>query len=206
MYADFASAQVVEDVLPMIRNRGELTDLVRNTAHQTLVGKDWRPPVNAKWSMNLVRARPYATLKGDLPDFTSFTAYYVLEDGLLLMDWKATTAFSSSSYEELSQGKGDGSEVRAYLKPANFYTNDFPEDEYHCYQIVSPDKRQLLWGYIKRSSGLSQVLGRFYLKGQILEEGSRELPMTLELSRPTGKSLPNQWMIESLLHQEWIRL
>ena len=206
MYADFASAQVVEDILPMIRNSGKLAGLVRNTAHQTIVDKDWRPPARAKWSINLMRARPYATLKGDLPDFTTFCAYYVLEDGLLLLDWKATTTFSTSSYEELSNGKGDGSEVRGYVKPAQFYTNDFPEDQYHCYQMVSPDKRHVLWCYVKRSSAQAQILGRHYLKGEILQESGRELPMTLKLSRASGKALPNQWVIESLLHEEWISL
>lgn len=204
MYADFASARVVEEILPMIRNSKELGDLIRRIGHDSTVGSDWRPPADADWRAGLFGNRLFAVLSGDMPDFSNFSAYFVLEGDLLLLDWKATTAYSSTSFDELVQGKGDGSEIRGYLKPAEFYYGDFTKDQYHCYQLESPDRREVVWCYVKRSSELAIELGRYFLKGEIIEESTDELPMTLKLSRMEGRSMPNQWLLDGLLYKNWI--
>lgn len=204
MYADFASARVVEEILPMIRNSKELGNLIRRVGHEPTVDSDWRPPADADWRAGLFGNRLFAVLSGDMPDFSSFSAYFVLEGDLLLLDWKATTAYSSTSFDELVQGRGDGSEIRGYLKPAEFYYGDFTKDQYHCYQFESPDKREVVWCYVKRSSELAIELGRYFLKGEIIEQNTEELPMTLKLSRAAGKSMPNQWLLDGLLYKNWI--
>lgn len=205
MYADFASARVVEEILPMIRNSKELGNLIRRVGHEPTVERDWRPPADADWRAGLFGNRLFAVLSGDLPgNFSNFSAYFVLEGDLLLLDWKATTAYGSASFDELVQGEGDGSEIRGYLKPAELYYGDFTEDKYHCYQFESPDKHEVVWCYVKRSSELAIELGRYFLKGEIIEQSTEELPMTLKLSRVEGRCMPNQWLLDGLLYKNWI--
>lgn len=206
VYADFASSQFVEDILPLIRNSRDLKDLIRRTGHQRLVDKDWRPRAGAAWKPYLIRGKPFACLTGELPDFSPFTAYFTLVGGVLLMDWKATTAYSTADFSELVQGRGDGSEVRGIMRPASLYTAVFPEGEYLCYQFESPDRREMLWCYVQSNSDLAKLLGNFFLNGQIVEEQVKVLPMTLKLKHGPKGSLPNQWLIEGVLHEDWIKM
>ena len=205
LYSDFASSRVVEEILPMIRNSGELEGLIRRIGHQPLADRQWEVPMKTSWKSHVFNGRLYAILKGEHENFTDFRAYFVVENDQLLLDWKATTAYSTASFADLSQGKGDASEVRGVMKPATLYTDVWPEGEYRCYQLISPDGDDVIWCYAKVGTDEAKILHRHFMRGEIVDRQDEALLLTLELKRGTDGGLPNQWLIEGLHHHEWIR-
>jgi len=204
LYEAFVSAADVDEVLPLVRHRAELEPLIRSAGHQARVPKSWKVDVKAVWSLHMAKGRPYARLQGEMPDFKQFNAFFVLENGKLLIDWKATTCYSSAPFGDLGRGEGDGSEVRGTLSPSNLYTESFNERQYQCYQFVSPDDEQMLWCYVPRNGVLERDLTRLFLSGGVVDELLSSAPATLKLVRGGKESLPNQWLIGELLHGQWI--
>ena len=209
LFADFSRAKVVEEILPMVRDADQWEGLIRQTGHESKTDREWMPSNGAKWSIHVVGRTPYAYLTGDLPDFSSFQAYFVMEDDLLLLDWKATTGYSTASFAELSKGEGDGSEVRGFIEPSSLYTAVWPENEYRCYQCGSPDGRDIIWCYVKRGTDVDKILAKLFEEGELVERQREDVPMTLKLVRPQEVKqggLPNQWLIEELHHLDWIQV
>lgn len=204
VFSDYANAKVVEEILPLIRDAGELEELIRKVGHHNLVQRKWEPSKDAKWAQFLMVDNFYARLSGQLPDFSNYSAYFVVENDNLLIDWKATTAYGTAAFSELSQGKGDGSEIRGTIRTASFYAKAFPERDYQSYQFESPDRREMIWCYVKRGSKQAKQLASFFGRGEIVKGVERELPLTLKLERNMEGALPNQWLIEELLHKDWI--
>ena len=155
---------------------------------------------------HLLNGRPYALLSGEHQDFTSFRAYFVVQNDILLLDWKATTAYSTASFADLTKGTGDASEVRGTMKPATLYTDVWPEGEYRCYQLLSPNGLDVIWCYAKLGTDEEKILHRHFLKGEIVDQKDEALMQTLKLKRGSEDGLPNQWLIDGLHHREWINL
>ena len=206
LYGEYAKANVIEEIVPLIRDAGELEPLIRESGHEAFASRDWRPHESANWTIHIFNGKPYARMIGELPDYSIFRAYFVLEENELLLDWKATTAFSSASYEDLMKGKGDASEVRGAMLPDNLYTPDWPEDRYDCYQLVSPTGLEIIWCYLPKRTPLAEKMSSFFMKGEIMDYGQEPVLMTLKLRKREGAGMPNQWEIEALLHQEWINM
>ena len=206
IFEDYASAPVIDDVLPLLKDTREVEPLLRSVGHEAKVSKQWEVSENAVWSLHLVNEKPYAELVGEFPDFTKFDAYFGLKGDNLFLDWKATTGYCSASYEELKQGEGDASEIRGTVNPANLYTLAYPEGEYQCYQLVSPDQNHMIWCYAKVGTDVSTRLAKLFVGGGIVQQQVQPVNVTLKLVRGPNGALKNQWLIEELLHEQWIHL
>lgn len=204
LYERYVSAGTVEELLPLLRDATEVEPLVRAAGQQPRAPASWKLKETAVWSMRMQGALPYATLTGELPDFEMLTCYFLVRNGKLLIDWKATHGYSSSPFDRLTRGEGDASEVRGVIVPSNLYTNDFPESEYQCYQLTSPNGQQMLWSYVPLDSALGSSLERMFVGGQIADKQPGPVPVTVGLVRGESGGLPNQWLIEQLHHEQWI--
>jgi hypothetical protein len=122
----------------------------------------------------------------------------------LKMDWKATTAHGTADFTTMAEGRGDASEIRGWIKPADFYTLAFPENEFRSYQLLSADQRQFLWVYARLDDPAQRVLDDEFMGGGILQGRAEPQKMTLSLGRGSADALPNQWAVMELLHKEWI--
>jgi hypothetical protein len=142
-------------------------------------------------------------LEGDLPDHRKFAAYFTWQGGRLLMDWKATVAFGTATFEQLAEGKGDASEIRGEIAASDYYSAFWPEAEYRSYRLTSPDQESSIWCYVRRGDAAEGVVAPLFNRGVIIGESQSSRKITLRLVRGSPESLPNQWLIGEMLHVDW---
>jgi hypothetical protein len=204
VFRKFASAMIADDVLPLVRDPGTVGPLIRQSFRPGRVSKAWIPGDDTEWSVFETGGVQYGILQGTLPDFTRFSAYLVLSDGRLLLDWKATTGYGSATFDELANQQGDPSEIRAVIAPSGFHTAVFPEAEFQCYQFVSPDKEKSIWCYARRGGPAEAELSRLFHTGEIIQESNPPQRVVLRLERGPSGSLPHQWLIAEVLQKDWL--
>lgn len=205
VYRAFASAVVVEDILPLVRDSGNVASLIRANHRPALVSKSWVPPGNTLWNVLESDGFLFGFLEGYLPDYSRFDAYVMMSGKQLLLDWKATTAYGTATFDELAIKQGNPAEIRARIIASDFFTSTFPEAEYQCYQLLSPDNRTAIWGYARRGEVADTVLSKLLQTDGILENTpAPPHKVTLRLDRGPAGALPNQWMIQTILHKDWI--
>lgn len=204
VFRKYASAQVADDVLHLIRSPRLVEPLLRAAFKPGTVDKDWVPGDNTQWSVFEVGNIQYGILEGRFPDFTNFAAYFIFGDDQLLLDWKATTAYGSSGFDALALGKGDPTEIRGRLSPSGYYSAVFPESDYQSYQLISADKEQAIWCYASRDGEAHAKLTPIFKSGDILQSAPTEQKVTLRLNRGPEDALPNQWVIAEMLHKDWL--
>lgn len=204
VFAAFMSATLVDDMLPLIRDAAAVEPLLRQHQRPAVVSKPWCPPEDTVWSVVDTDGRLYGLLEGSLPDYSKFSAYLVRSDKRLYLDWKATTGYGTASFDELAANHGDAREIRGRISPAEFYTIRFPEVQFQSYQLVAPDGEKAIWCYTHRGDAVAAALDELFHSGGILEASRESRKVTLRLEPSPAGSLPNQWFIREMLHQDWI--
>jgi hypothetical protein len=204
VFRKFASAMIADDVLPLVREPGTVGPLIRQSFRPGRISKSWVPGDDTEWSVFETGGVQYGILQGTLPDFTRFSAYLVLSNGRLLLDWKATTGYGTATFDDLSNQQGDPSEIRAVIVPSGFHTTVFPEAEMRCYKVVSPDNETYVWGYARSGGPAAATLSRLFPNGEIIQEGNPPQRVALRLERGPSGSLPNQWLIAEVLQKDWL--
>ncbi len=206
LFRRFASATTHDDLLSTVRHREETAVWVKRRPPAPWLPSRWQPAQPCGWVCYIESGRVCGILSGVLPDFSPFTAFMTMEHGVMLLDWKATTGFCSADFAQLEQGIGDACEIRGYLKPSNFYTAAFPEQNYRSYVLLAPDRERSVWVYTDRSGMAESLLSASFVGGEIVAPDSQPRRFTVALSRPaTENAAPNQWLLKEVLHKQWIR-
>lgn len=204
MFRKYLAATVPEDYLLTLRNPAVIEPLVRGFHGKPQIGGSWDGADKDPWVVRFVDGRPFGCLKGQLPDLSSYEAYFVLQDDRMLMDWKATVAYSTASFDDLVRGEGDAAEIRGVILPGLFYTDVFGEKEFQSYQLLSPNQEQVVWCYVPRQSEIQERLRKMFLGGEVLKQQVAPLKVTVRLKRPPEGARANQWVIDALLQKEWL--
>ena len=204
VFRKYASASIMNDILPLVRDREAVESLIRRSFRPSLVPKDWVPPDDTTWSVFDIEGKAYGVLEGRLPDYSKFSAYLMLSEDQLLLDWKATTGYGTATFEELAKSQGDPVEIRAMISQSGFYTAAFPEAEFRSYQFVSPDGGTAVWCYTRRGDAADAAIEKLFAGGEILKSSTEPQKVALRLERGPADSLPNQWLIAEMLHKDWI--
>ncbi|MEO7101420.1 MAG: hypothetical protein ABI162_18865 [Luteolibacter sp.] len=204
IFSAYVKAQVSGEVLALLANADSVSENVRKNWHPQGVSNSWTPGKETTWQINKVNKHLYGILAGTLPDFSNFSAYFLNKDNHLLLDWKATSVFGTATFEELSKGQGDASEIRGLIQPSNFYTTTWPETEYNSFQFIGPAGVTSIWCYTKRNDPSDAALAEVFQAGEILNEAKSSQRVTLRLEHGAPGALPNQWLIGEMLHIEWI--
>ena len=205
LFTRFALASNPAEILKSVRDPGLVAPLLEQASLPLISDADWTLPADTHWGAFENAGRVFGLLDGPLPDFSRFRAYLVLDDGgQLRVDWKATTAYGSADFEQLSGGSGDPSEIRAWISPSGFYTAVFPESDFQSFQLIAPDQEKSVWCYTRRGDPADLELSNPFMEGEILDAASQTIRVTVRLTRGPADSLPNQWLLEELLHHEWI--
>jgi hypothetical protein len=203
IFRAYAQASLVEDVVPLIKNGKSLVDTLSRHWEPLRVPSSWAPAADSAWSVQELSGKPYGVLEGELPDHRMFAAYFTQQDGRLVMDWKATVAFSTASFTKLAEGNGNASEIRGVISVAEYYTTVWQEDQYRSFRLNSPDRETAIWCYARIGSAAEADLASLLNRGAILEEFPSSLKITLHLVRGASESLPNQWLIGEVLQTHW---
>ncbi|MEI6177916.1 MAG: hypothetical protein WCS43_13580 [Verrucomicrobiota bacterium] len=204
IYRAFASATLADDFLPLIRDAKSLEALIRKTPHIAKVSKAWLPSEDCNWNVFDSAGIPCGVLEGTLPDQSSFSACFVMKSKRLMLDWKATVGYCTAVYDDLVVSHGDGSEIRGWIIPTDYYTAIFPEADFQSYQLLSPDKQNTLWCYARKGSPENRHLAPLFPQSAIIEAPNEPAKITISLEHNRSGSLLNQWSIGKVLHKEWI--
>lgn len=202
-------ATQIADVEPLLRATTNLADIL---------SKEWQPrgipedsllrfsPENSTWEAVEVDGKTCGILRLDLPDSTKLTGYFVREGQELRMDWKATFAYGTATFDELVAGRGDASEVRGSISRAEFYSTTWPEDDYQSYRFLSPFDERVVWVYARRDNPAANTLVSAIGSGEITGDSQPAQKITLHLERGSDGSLPNQWLIQDIVQLDWLTL
>ncbi|HEX5791007.1 MAG TPA: hypothetical protein VFY13_07620 [Luteolibacter sp.] len=204
LFARYARSAVVDDVLPMLRDFTKVEPLVRHVGHRALVDYGWSPGSDANWSTGISEGRPYACLTGRFDDHRRFTAYFVRDAGRLCIDWKATVGYGTASFATLREGQGDTSEIRGTLFPDSYYNATYPEGTVQSYRLQAPDGSESVWCYVPLNTRLAENVAHLFVGGDLIRRQAGSAFVTLSLKRGPEGGMPNQWLIDRLLHEEWI--
>lgn len=203
IFRAYSQASLIEDVVPLVKNGKELEATLRRHWKPLGVPSSWAPSDSSYWSVEKLSGKPYGMLQVELPDFLQMTAYFTLDAGRLMMDWKATNAFGTAPFNRLVEGKGDASEVRGEISMADYYSPSWPEEQYRSFRLTSPDGDTWLWVYAPIGDAAEAALAPLFNRGDILEESKNSLKVTLGLERGSPGSLPNQWLIKEAISADW---
>jgi hypothetical protein len=203
IFDSYVHAAHSDEVMPLIVNGRALRETLRKYWRPLELPKDWAPSVDCGWSVMEFGGRAYGLLQGRFPNHSEFIAYFTFQDAHLLLDWKATTAFGTATFTQLSEGAGDGSEIRGSLSHADFYSNTWPEADYQSYRLTTPNEEISIWCYARRSEATHQVISPLFTSGEISGESQDLRKLTLSLTRGPAEGLPNQWLIKEMLHIDW---
>lgn len=204
IFGRFMTAPLVDDFLPVIRNRIAVEPLIRSSQRVPLISKQWTPEEDSMWGVHQSKETQFARLIGKLPDDSEFYGYFVLEDRHLLLDWKATTGYGTATFKELAQNQGNPAEIRGTLRPSEYYSIVFPEDMFQCYLFDGPDQEDVIWCYTRHGTSVDREIQTLFVGGAILKNTLKPRKVTLRLERAPDGAFPNQWLIEELLHNDWI--
>lgn len=204
IYRSFGLAEVSDEAAPYLRDGEALKETLRANWKRLQIPKDWNPADESNWSVVELQGNACGLLQGQLPDHSSFTAYFTTDQDQLLLDWKATTGYGTSSFARLESGNCDASEIRGVITISDYYTSTFPESDYQSFRFASPDGKTTLWCYTPRDSEVFGKLSKELEPGSIDTDSKGPKKVTLRLERGPEGSLPNQWMIGGLLHLDWL--
>lgn len=104
---------------------------------------------------------------------------------------------------QLSEGAGDGSEIRGSLSKAEFYSATWPEEDYQSYRLATPNEEASIWCYSRRGETVKKSISSLFNSGEITGEAQSVQKVTLSLVGGPAKALPNHWLIEEMLHINW---
>lgn len=202
--AAVAAARQVDELLPWVRGGAGMREKLAAGWQPWNAPAGWQPDGDSIWEVGQMADFGFGVLSGFRADYERFRAYFVREGDRLLLDWEATEAVSSESFARLLRGEGAGGEMRVLAQRGDFHTLVMPEDEFRAVQLLSPGQETILWGYARRGSAADVALGKLFDDGLIVEAEATTLPLTLQLIPPPPNSLPNQWEISAVLHEEWV--
>ncbi len=204
MFASYATATRADEVLSLMRDSRTLEEILRANWQPLGLAKHWSPKADSNWSVSEVDGHPFGVLEGTLPDHGKFVACFTNDDNHLLLDWKATAAYGTTTFNQLEKGGGDPAEIRGEISPADFYSSTWPEDTYQSYRLISPDGEIVIWCYTKRQDAADAAIGPLFNQGEIVKESPSSRKITLRLTRGPEGASPNQWLVGEMLHDGWV--
>lgn len=204
IFRRFALASEVEDLIPLVLEGSALKETFHQYWQPQNLPANWKPSAHSSWRVVESSSSPYLLLEGDFPDYTPFSAYFTHQGPLLLLDWKATTAFGTASFSELETGTGDPTEIRGVISLADYYSAHLPESAYQSYRLATPHEKVAIWCYTLRNSEPAARLASFLTHGEITREAAAFKQVTLRLERGPDDTAPNQWLIGEVIQADWL--
>lgn len=195
----YARAVEAAEVFPLIRDSGRLAERVAADWQAWDVPRDWHPAAGLPWSTGETAGRDFGVIEGMLSDQTPFRVYFIRTgDGRLQLDWEASTGKGDATFSDLVAGRIGGT-IRARCQTADFHTEALPEVDYRCFKLASPCSHHAIWGYAPHGSPAAEILAESLADG-----AAAGMAVTVSLVRPPPGGMPQQWVIDELVHFEWV--
>jgi hypothetical protein len=113
------------------------------------------------------------------------------------VDWESWVGWSEMSWKQLREIRPTEPKLfRVFAKQGKYYNFVFSDDtEWRCYQLDSPDRKNSIFGYVKRGSKLDMELAKV---------GNVPIAMTLMIRFPQNAPADNQVFIDSMVADGWV--
>lgn len=202
MLERYANATTVDEVVPLIRGGERVKDRLERlwgpwgTETHFAAGEEV-----GNYILDDVK-RPAIGLVGRKGDFSRFEVVFVREGGSMKLDWEASQGIGEIQIRELQAGSAAGGLVRAVVTLSTFHTADFPESEFHSYQLADAGGDHFIWGFARHGSPVAAAFEAEFNEGSVLLEKSTEVRATMRLAASTGGGKYHE--ITEMLHKGWV--
>lgn len=204
IYEKYAKADELSGVKGLFHDEAKIFPLIAENWEPLNYPDSWSLNDSARWTVIDHEGINCGILEGKTPDYDNFRAIFRIDGENLALDWKATVGYSTSSYEALLAGEGDGSEIRGYLSQMEFHTFSYPESAWVSYRLVSLSGEESIWVYAARKSEIANRFSDKFAASQITGEKTGVVEVTLSIEPGNDESLPNQWQINELFGMSWL--
>ena len=204
IFQNYIHSTSVDDFSKSIYFSARNTPLAKDVWKPANARSGWVPSDASLWKTYQSGSTFYAELKGVNHDFSKFIAYFRYENSELKMDWKATTGYGTANFSDMKIAQGNGSEIRGWISPSDFFTTQLPESRYHSFLIASPDKEASIWAYTEKGSEVDKVILALFATSPITGESQSEAKVILNLERGDKETLQVQWIIKRLIAENWL--
>lgn len=119
------------------------------------------------------------------------------------VDWESWVGWSKVPLDKiLTTRQNDSLQLRVIIEQEDYFNFDFPqgtenETKWSSYKLSSPDRNQVLHGYVAKNSMEAEEIK------QILETGKNQI--FVEVSYPENSTKLNQVIIQKVLSKSWVR-
>jgi hypothetical protein len=200
----YADATSVDQVLPLVRNGEQVEERLKRWWRPWGPESRFAPGDEISSHIPDQTGRPAIVLSGRKGDFSRFEMVFVREGERMKLDWEASEGVGEVQIVDLQESStAAGGLVRAVVRPATFYTSDFPEAEFRSYQLADAGGEHFLWGFARIGSPVVAAFDAEFNEGSVLLEKSEEVRATLRLAR-TGGGVAKCHEITEMLHKGWV--
>lgn len=204
IYRQYARADDIDGLQGLLHDEATVLPLIRENWEPLNYPDNWSLDDSTQWTAIDHEDIRYGVLEGQSPDFGQFSAIFRINGEDLVLDWKATVGYGTSSYDVLFTGEGDGSEIRGFLSQAQFYSFSYPESDWVSYRLLSPSRGKSIWVYAARESEIAKRLRDEFSASQITGQKADVAEVTLSIDPGVEESMPSQWQIKELLRMSWL--
>ncbi|WAC18754.1 hypothetical protein OVA24_16110 [Luteolibacter sp. SL250] len=192
----FLQADTVEKLLPFVRDADKVEGKIRAWYPD---GKVPAPGMSAFNTKNTLAYRGrLISVSVRTEDFEEKQIAFLRGDDGLKVDWESFVAWSEMPWPRFISEKPEQPVLfRVALKTLEYYNFGFADDrKWQSYELRSPDREHVLYGYVRRDSSLD---GRV----RPLDGKSTRL-VTVKLKYLPGDVKRNQVVIEELVSDGWV--
>ncbi|WP_411844666.1 hypothetical protein AAFN60_11570 [Roseibacillus persicicus] len=194
----------LEEVSPLVRSPEQAERLVQLERAGEWVAFDTSVPTDLVWDYGSSGDAGFMVLMGQKKDFHDFRAYFVRDEGEVLMDVDATEARSDIPVIELpGQTLTQPVLMRCWLAKEPHFDARSDERLFSWYQILSPNKVDFVWAYCTRGDAIDEALRKELNYGRLIGERKDYLRATVRLTNAKGFR-EDEFQIQEYVASEWV--
>ncbi|MGJ8696555.1 MAG: hypothetical protein ACSHYF_09570 [Verrucomicrobiaceae bacterium] len=214
-------------LLNLAESPTEVMEFIRNSPYRELNPVDleaWGSPARIKtlqdisWQLETVappgglskEKRGYLVIRGKREDEESFEAFFVHEDGKVLLDWDATMAWSEVSFPDLVMNRPRNAViVRGLIEKKAAYDTENRRVQYSGYRLTSPTGEEFIFASVPltsdRAESMDEELKTILNYGRWIGELRMDKQVTLRIQYGNEQGVGSRFEIVDVLHEGWVR-
>lgn len=192
----FLEADTVAKLLPFVRDAGRVGEKIRAWY------PDGKVPAPGMSAFNTSNALAYRgrliSLSVRTNDFEEKQIAFIRGQDGLKIDWESYVAWSEMPWQRFISEKPERPVLfRVTLKMLEYYNFGFGDErKWQSYELRSPDREHVLYGYVRQDSPLNDKLRPL--------DGKSSRMVTVKLKYIPGEEKRNQVVIDGLISDGWV--
>lgn len=194
----------LEEVTPLVRSPAQAEQLVRWERAGKWSGFDTSEPTSITWDYGSSGEAGYMVMVGIRKDFRDFRAYFIRDEGKVLLDVDATEARSEVPVPELTgETLAQPVLVRCWLAKEPHFDARSDEALFSWYQVLAPNQVDFVWAYCKRGDPIDEALRTELNYGRLIGDRKDYFRAIIRLSNARGFR-EDEFLISEFVASEWV--